>query len=41
MMGVNVKYIFHGSGGGGGGGNEVGQRQVGVILLDWVTFWLI
>ena len=39
MMGVNVKYIFHG--GGGGGGNVVGQRQVGVILLDWVTFWLI
>ena len=38
MMGVNVKYIFHG---GGGGGNVVGQRQVGVILLDWVTFWLI
>ena len=38
MMGVNVKYI---SCIGGGGGNVVGQRQVGVILLDWVTFWLI
>ena len=37
MMGVNVKYIFHG----GGGGNIVGQRQVGVIFLDRVTFWLI